>query len=112
MPGSAGRRSSVVVRCLVPFDVAASGPGRRDGDAGLDGDLDGVGSDSQPHCTSHQQPGGFWRLIPPRHSCWTLVSEGPGQVQLAFRGSAGASDFQCCSYAPTVDQRGADRALL
>jgi hypothetical protein len=45
MPGSAGRRSSAVVRCLVPFDVASSGPGRGDGDAGLDGDLDGVGSD-------------------------------------------------------------------
>src|SRR3984885_11961108 len=45
MPGSAGRRSSAVVRCLVPSDVAASGPGRGDGDAGLDGALDGVGSD-------------------------------------------------------------------
>src|SRR5438552_17335926 len=45
MPGSAGRRSSAVVRCLVPSDVAAGGPGRGDGDARLDGDLDGVGSD-------------------------------------------------------------------
>src|ERR1039458_4336064 len=45
MPGSAGRGSSAVVRCLVPSDVAASGPGRGDGDAGLDGDLDGVGPD-------------------------------------------------------------------
>jgi hypothetical protein len=29
----------------VASDVAASGPGRGDSDAGLDGDLDGVGSD-------------------------------------------------------------------
>ena len=45
MPGSAGRGSSAVVRCLVPSDVAASRPGRGDGDAGLDGDLDGAGPD-------------------------------------------------------------------
>jgi hypothetical protein len=37
--------SSAVVRCLVPSDVAAAGPGRGDSDAGLDGDLDGAGPD-------------------------------------------------------------------
>ena len=36
---------SVLVRCLVPLDVAAAGPGCGDGDAGLDGDLVAVGSD-------------------------------------------------------------------
>src|ERR1700761_4179818 len=34
-----------VVRGLVPLDVAAAGPSRGDGDAGLDGDLAGAGPD-------------------------------------------------------------------
>jgi len=32
----------------VPSDVAASGPGRGDGDAGLGSDLDGAGPDGHP----------------------------------------------------------------
>jgi len=39
-------RGSVVVRGFVPLDIAAAGGRRSNGDAGLDGDLVGVGSDA------------------------------------------------------------------